>query len=279
MSLSVFNPLEQVGVLRSPYSVFLLLLLLIYDSTKRIELSVAKDVQEISKTPQRLEKTYWKRQYLQVHLQISPARTETKKRSTPSTLRTVMYSLHLPQLKNKKTNLISFEDPHKHENPPAWMPLPPHQISCLPAWPCIGISWLSPQGQIQVRICRFLKSHFTLGLGNQCQVEQQGWSVPFSSQLPCSPLLSPMTKDLNMRWGIKKTDYKWSNSSAVCHQHFRFWRHSLRGREKVWQKLKKNILKTLTGRIVKLGRRRELTSMLLPQVDLELAARGALTRW
>ena len=190
-----------------------------------------------------------------------------------------MYSLHLPQLKNKQTNLISFEDPHKHENPPAWMPLPPHQISCLPAWPCIGISWLSPQGQIQVRICRFLKSHFTLGLGNQCQVEQQGWSVPFSSQLPCSPLLSPMTKDLNMRWGIKKTDYKWSNSSAVCHQHFRFWRHSLGGREKVWQKLKKNILKMLTGRIVKLGRRRELTSMLLPQVDLELAARGALTRW
>ena len=115
-----------------------------------------------------------------------------------------MYSLHLPQLKNKQTNLISFEDPHKHENPPAWMPLPPHQISCLPAWPCIGISWLSPQGQIQVRICRFLKSHFTLGLGNQCQVEQQGWSVPFSSQLPCSPLLSPMTKDLNMRWELKR---------------------------------------------------------------------------
>ena len=61
MSLSVFNPLEQVGVLRSPYSVFPLLLLLIYDSTKRIELTVAKDVQDISKTPQRLEKTYWKR--------------------------------------------------------------------------------------------------------------------------------------------------------------------------------------------------------------------------
>ena len=61
MSLSVFNPFEQVGVLRSPYSVFPLLLLLIYDSTKRIELTVAKDVQDIPKTPQILEKTYRKR--------------------------------------------------------------------------------------------------------------------------------------------------------------------------------------------------------------------------
>ena len=39
--------------------------------------------------------------------------------------------------------------------------------------------------------------------------------------------------------GIKKTDYKWSNSSAVSHQHFPFQRHDLGGREKVWQKLKK----------------------------------------
>ena len=67
MSLSVFNPLEQEGVLRSPYSVSTFLLLLIYEWIKRIELSVAKDVQDISKTPQRLEKTYWKRLDLQVY--------------------------------------------------------------------------------------------------------------------------------------------------------------------------------------------------------------------
>ena len=118
-SLSVFNPPEQVGVLCSPYSVFPLLLLLIYDSTKRIELSIAKDVQDILKNLQRLEKTYWKRLDLKVHLRIPSARTETQKRSTPNAARTVMYGLHLPKIETKQTNLISFEDSHKHKNPPS----------------------------------------------------------------------------------------------------------------------------------------------------------------
>ena len=119
MSLSVFNPPEQVGVVCSPYSVSTFLLLLIYEGIERIELCVAKDVHYILKNPQRLEKTYWKRLDLQVHLQIPSARTEAQKRSTPNAARTVMYGLHLPKIETKQTNLISFEDSHKHKNPPS----------------------------------------------------------------------------------------------------------------------------------------------------------------
>ena len=87
-----------------------------------------------------------------------------------------------------------------------------------------------------------------------------------------------MTKDPKMRWELKRriTNDQILQQSVI--NTFGFDVIALEEEKRFDKNYKKNILKTLTGRIVKLGRRRELTSMLLPQVDLELAARGALTR-
>ena len=81
-----------------------------------------------------------------------------------------------------------------------------------------------------------------------------------------------------MRWELKRriTNDQILQQSVI--NTFGFDVIALEEEKRFDKNYKKNILKTLTGRIVKLGRRRELTSMLLPQVDLELTARGALTR-